>query len=153
MSGLKEELIKKIAVLLESSIGEISTSLPVIKQFNDEEMVAIEWLYPVEQDDAHGERMSQEEVRKMIDSLNKSLKDGKLKFSINHSIYTDLWCIEKAWINECDCYIGETFIPEGWPLVKTRFFNKALWESRKSGALMGLSIGARAFREEVEDAE
>ncbi len=44
---------------------------PVIKQFTDEEMIAVEWLY-CEPDafDAHDANMTEGEIRKMVESFN-----------------------------------------------------------------------------------
>lgn len=144
-------ILKKMKELLDKAIGDIEGKVPVIKQFHEEEKTAIEWLYPVEQEDAHGEYMSREEAEKMVNSLNKALSEGRLKSSIDHVFETEGWHIEKAWVNPVDCYIEETFIPEGWPLVKTKFTNDSLWEARKNGDLGGLSIGAAGVRETVED--
>ena len=47
--------------------------------------------------------------------------------------------------------IGETLVKEGQPLVKIQFNSKEAWELRKSGDLMGVSIGAKAEIIEVED--
>jgi hypothetical protein len=148
----KEAILDRILSVLEKALGsgDSEVKVPVIKQFQEEEKVAIEWLYPVEQDDLHGERMDREEVRKMVDSLNTSIKAGKLKSAIDHVVYTDGWHIEKAWVNEAECSINGTIIPEGWPLCKVKFTNDALWQARKEGKLQGLSIGAKGRKEEVE---
>ena len=148
----KEKILDRILSVLEKALGDTASDkeVPVIKQFQEEQKVAIEWLYPVDQDDLHGERMDREEVRKMVDSLNAAIKDSKLKSAIDHIVYTDGWHIEKAWVNEAECSINNTIIPEGWPLCKVKFTNDALWEARKSGLLQGLSIGAKGIKEEVE---
>ena len=148
----KEKILDRILSVLEKALGDTTSDkeVPVIKQFQEEQKVAIEWLYPVDQDDLHGERMDREEVRKMVDSLNTAIKDGKLKSAIDHVVYTDGWHIEKAWVNEAECSINNTIIPEGWPLCKVKFTNDALWEARKNGLLQGLSIGAKGIKEEVE---
>lgn len=149
----KADIQQAFSEFLEKHFGPSQNiSIPVIKQFQEEEMVAIEWLYPVEEEDLHGERMDLEEVRNMVASLNKANEEGRLAPNIGHVVNTDGWYLEKAWVNETDCMIGDTFVPEGWPLAKTRFTNKELWEARKSGQLTGLSIGARG-RREVENVE
>ena len=122
---------------------------PIIKQLNDEEMVAIEWLYlPPNEADLHDEGMTAEEIVKMVDSFNDNMEN--IEGNIAHCIYVDEIKPEKAWVNPCDCFIGEQFVPEGSPLVKVRFFDEELWEQRKSGVLKGVSIGARGERDEQE---
>lgn len=144
--------MKSLGDLFDKAFGELNTSAPVIKQFNLEKMEAIEWLYPLEEDDLHGEAMDREEIQKMVESMNKANEEGKLSPNIGHVQNTNGWYLVKAWVNETDCYIGDTFVPEGWPLAKTQFIDKSLWEARKDGRLTGLSIGARG-RREIEDSE
>lgn len=146
------ETLAAILKLLEKIVGgSDSHTIPVIKQFADEKMEAIEWLYPVEQDDLHGERIDRDEAVKLVKSLQENIEKGKVKAALNHTVELSGVQIVKAWINECDCYIGDTLVPEGWPLVKTKFTSPELWEARKSGVLLGLSMGARGRREEVEE--
>ena len=149
--SIKNMLVQKISDLLDTAIGEITNNLPVIKQFNDEKMEAIEYLYTYGEEDAHGEQMTLDEIRKMVDSLNRAVANGKLKSNINHSVDVEGFHVVKAWVNECDCMIGDTLVLEGFPLVKIKFTDKRLWEARKSGELMGISIGAIGEREVMND--
>lgn len=144
----KKDLKKAFEDFLEKHFGGSQDSqLPIIKQLQEDKMEAIEWLYPLEEDDLHGEAMDADEIRKMVDSLNKANEEGKLSPNIGHVVNTDGWHLVKAWVNECDCMIGDTFVPEGWPLAKTKFTNVEMWKARKESALTGLSIGARGYRE------
>ena len=125
------------------------TTLPVIKQFEEEQMIAVEPFYiaPFETTgdiDGHDDIMYEPEVRKMVNSFNSNLEKGSLGTKESHKEDVDYYTILKAWVNECDCYIGEHFVPEGQPLVKTKFHDKKKWEDRKSGELTGVSIGASA---------
>jgi len=142
----KEGLLKAFTDFLDKTVGESESTAPVIKQFDQDKMEAIEWLYPLEEDDLHGEAMNLDEIKKMVTSLNEANTSGKLSPNIGHVQNTDSWYLVKAWVNETDCYIGDTFVPEGWPLAKTQFVDKSLWEARKDGRLTGLSIGARGKR-------
>ena len=72
-----------------------------------------------------------------------------IQTGIAHKHKTSAFTVEKAWINECECTIGETLAPEGQPIAKIKFNNKEALELRKSGRLAGLSISARA--KSVED--
>lgn len=110
-------------------------------QFEDEKMQAIEVMYcPPEHDDLHGERMSEMEIRKMVDNFNANINN--VQGNLGHIKNTDKFKPVKAWVNEVDCYIGDNLVVEGTPLVKIQFYDKGLFEARKSGELMGLSIGA-----------
>ena len=142
--------LDNILSVLQKAIGGTNKEAPIVKQFDEEAQEAIEFLYPVEVDDAHGERMDRDEIVKMVDSLNKANEESKLESSIDHVFPVEGWHLVKAWVNECECTVGDTLVPEGWPLAKTKFTNPELWAARKEGRLLGLSIGARGKKEEVE---
>jgi hypothetical protein len=130
--------------------GSKQNTHQVIKQFDEEDMIAIEPLYIAAGEvDGVGDTISLEDTHGMVDSLNKAITDGRLQSGLFHKHKTDTFTIEKAWVNEVACTIGETDIPAGQPIVKVQFHNEAAWELRKSGELSGLSIGARA--KEIED--
>lgn len=146
----EEKMFEMFSDFIEKHFG---SQIPVVKQFQEEKMEAIEWLYPLDQEDLHGEQMNEEEIRKMIASLNKANEEGRLSANIGHVVNTSGWHLVKAWVNETDCWIGGHFVPEGWPLAKTKFTDKTLWEERKAGKLAGLSIGAKGVKvvEEQDD--
>lgn len=118
---------------------------PVIKQFCDDEMIAVEPLYcPPEMADGHDEGMTETEIRKMVESMNSAIEKGVLKANLFHKETTDKFSVLRGWVNECDCYIGEHLVVKGQPIAEIKFHDEALWKERKAGNLMGLSIGARA---------
>lgn len=120
-----------------------NTPAQVIKQnkFDEEKMQVIEVMYcPPEYDDLHGERMSDLEIRKMVDNFNQNISN--VSGNLGHLKNTDKFKPVKAWVNEVDCYIGDEFVVEGTPLVKIQFYDQELYQARKDGILKGLSIGA-----------
>lgn len=124
----------------------------VIKQFNEEQMIAIEPLYICAGDvDGHGATISLDEMRGMVGSLNKAIDDGTLQSCFFHTHQTETFTIEKAWINEAECLIGDSLVKEGQPIVKVQFNDKDAWELRKNGELQGLSIGAKGVVEAIEN--
>jgi hypothetical protein len=123
-----------------------------IQKFVEEEMTAVEIMYSYPgETDGHGEGMSKETIMKMVESANKALDEGRLSSGLFHKENRDDIEILKIWVNEVDCEIGGTFVPEGSALVKTKFHNPELWQMRKSGELGGLSIGARGNKVENKD--
>ena len=119
------------------------TPAQVIKhnKFDEEKMQVIEVMYcPPEYDDLHGERMSELEIRKMVDNFNDNI--ANVSGNLGHLKNTDKFKAVKAWVNEVDCYIGDEFVVEGTPLVKIQFYDAELYQARKDGVLKGLSIGA-----------
>lgn len=134
----KVEIDKSTAV-----VEPPESSLPILKveQFAEEKMQAIEVMYcPPEYDDLHGERMSELEIRKMVDNFNENINN--VQGNLGHIKNTKQFKPIKAWVNEVECMIGDNLVAEGTPLVKIQFYDQALFEARKSGKLKGLSIGA-----------
>jgi hypothetical protein len=130
--------------------GAAKLGAPVIKQFEDELMIAIEPLYIAAGDvDGQGDTITLSETRSLVKSFNEAIESGNLQTSLFHKHKTSAFTVIKGWVNECECYIGETLVPEGQPLAQIQFTNEAAWDLRKSGVLMGLSIGARATVDEI----
>lgn len=123
--------------------------VPVIKQFDNEKMESIEVLYcaPLEAD-AHDEGMTEDEIRKMVDNFNLNIE--KIKGNFGHAVNTDKFSPVKAWVNECECLIGDQVVQEGLPLVKLKFHDAELWQQRKDGIFKGISIGAVGVKVDAE---
>lgn len=144
-----------------SGSSKKTPDFPVIKQFEDEKMIVIEPLYIAPFDttgdiDGHNDVIFEEDVRYLVKSFNENLEKGNLGTKESHKEDVEYFSIIKAWVNECDCYIGDHFVPEGQPLVKNKFNDVDKWEERKNGDLCGVSIGASAreieyLEVEVED--
>lgn len=143
---------KMVAVLHKYFGGSQNEPKQIIKQLDDEQMIAIEPLYIAIGDvDGVGDTYSEPEVcHEMVKSFNQAIADGKLKGNYFHKMMTEDFTVLKAWVTETDCIIGETEVKEGMPLVKVKFHNEKAWELRKSGDLKGVSIGAMATWEDVE---
>ena len=139
--------------MLNKFIGKSNKpATQIFKQFNDEEMIAIEPLY-IEPDgvDGHGWTASKEVLKSMTESCNKAIQEGRLKAKYNHQTETTDFTFIKAFVNEVDCQIGEHFVPEGQPIIKIQFTNAEAWQKRKNGELCGVSIGAKGAWEEIND--
>ena len=141
---------KGILKVLNKFFGDVKgKDLQVIKQFDEEEMIAIEPLYICAgETDGQGDTISLEDTHLMVKSFNDAIESGGLQTSLFHSHKTQAFEVIKGWVNEVECTIGDSVIPEGQPLAKIHFLNEDAWELRKSGDLMGLSIGARAMKVE-----
>lgn len=138
---------------LKKYVGPTQKEQVIIKQFDDEQMIAIEPLYVAAGiTDAHGDEVASHDVTKgMVDSLNKALEGDGVQTGLFHKHLTSGFTIEKAWVNEVECMIGDTLVAEGQPLVKIQFTSESLWKQRKDGNLCGLSIGARGLVEDLID--
>lgn len=145
-----EEPLTKSSVLsiLKEFVCLNGNVLPVIKQLNDEQMIAIEPLYIAAGEvDLHGDTISLSETESMVESFNKALEEGVLQTALFHNHKTECFTINKAWVNPVECMIGEVAVAAGQPLVEIQFSTEEAWELRKEGRLMGLSIGAQAVGE------
>jgi hypothetical protein len=149
---VERSLSDKIISTIEKYFGGAKKSNQVIKQFDDEQMIAIEPLYIAAGEvDAVGDTYDLEDVYEMVTNFNKAIEEKTISSGLFHKSKTNSYTFIKAWVNECECTIGETLVKEGQPIVKVQFNNKIAWELRKSGELMGLSIGAKAVFEELEN--
>lgn len=129
------------AIKKSSNPEKLDSSKVEIKKFNEEQMIAIEPLYckPMECD-SHNQGMTEEEIRKMVDNINANIH--KISGNIGHVFNTSGFYFVKAWVNECECMIGDEFVSVGQPIIKVQFTDETLWSMRKTGQLQGLSIGA-----------
>ena len=142
---------KLLATLDKYFGGSDRETKPLIKQFDEDSMIAVEPLYIAIGDvDGVGDTYASPEVcHDMVESFNKAIESGNLKGNYFHKFPTDDFTILKAWVTETDSIIGETEVKEGLPLVKIQFNKSEAWELRKSGGLKGVSIGAIATWEDV----
>jgi hypothetical protein len=144
---------------LESIVSKFGDSekgealMPIVKQFEDEKMIAIEPLYIAIGDvDGVGDTYASPEVcYDMVKSFNKACEEGTMSGNYFHKVMTEDFTPVRAWVNECDCMIGETEVKKGMPLVEVQYVNKDAWDLRKQGEFMGVSIGAVATWEEVDE--
>lgn len=151
---VEKSLTERIAEGIEKYFGgSKAPQAQLIEKFNEEKMEAIEPLYiAIGSVDGVGDAYASPEVcYEMVKSFNQAITDGKLSGNYFHAYNTDDFTVQKAWITECDCVIGNTEVKEGQPLVKVKFNNEKAWELRKSGELTGVSIGAIAEWEEVDE--
>lgn len=146
----KEQLIKSLSTTLSDFLDthfggtKKETLIPIIKKFEDEKMEVVEVLYCLpDEADLHNEGMNEKEIRKMVNNFNDNI--DKISGNIAHAVNTTAFKPIKAWVNECECMIGEEVVPEGMPLVKVKFFDKEMWNKRKDGTLQGVSMGARGI--------
>lgn len=120
----------------------------VIKSADEEEMVAYEVVYEPDVKDAHGEWMSQETIIKACDNFNNNLLAGNVKPNLFHLSNTELFSIEKSWVQEeFDVIVEETgqLIKAGTWVVKIKYLDPDLWNLLKAGIIQGVSIGGRGI--------
>ena len=88
----------KKTLVVRALVVNGKTNLPVIKQFEEEQMIAVEPLYiaPFETTgdiDGHNDIMYEPEIRKMVDSFNKNLEKGNIGTKESHKEDVDYYTI------------------------------------------------------------
>lgn len=133
-----------------------NNSINVVKQFDEEEMIALEPLYiNVGGADAHGDGITDEHLDKMIDNFNSHIDN--IKGNIHHSFMTQGFKPIKSYRMPVTVYVGDPSKPhdmvkieEGMPVVKIQYAKNDLgrkyWKMRKEGKLGAPSIGATGKR-------
>ena len=77
-------------------------------------------IFTPDEIDGHGDAFATpEEVYKMVDNFNEALKDGYVTANKFTKESTDEFKILKAWVNECDCMIGENLVKKVNQLLKS----------------------------------
>ena len=142
----EDSMIQKMFNLIEKHFGGSQKEVKnVIKQFDDVKHTTVEFLYVAPNEvDGVGDTYLEEDLQPMINSFNKAIEDGRLQSGLFHKHKTDKFKVVKAWAAEEDCTMGEFEIKKGQPLVEIEYLSEELYELRKSGDVMGPSIGARA---------
>lgn len=96
--------------------------------------------------DLHGDYVDAEEIRKAKESFNKSKKQA----NFFHLSNTDSFEVIESYQTFTDIELDGIFVEKGSWLV-TLQTNETLWEMILSGEINGVSIGARATVEELEE--
>lgn len=121
------------------------TEVVILKQFDDVKHTTTEFVYVgPDTADGVGDAYLLEDAEPMINSLNKAIEEGRLQSGLFHKHKTKGFRVTKAWLAEKDCTMGEVEVKKNDPLMEVEYLSEKLFELRKSGQVMGPSIGARA---------
>lgn len=94
--------------------------------------------------DAHGDRMTEEEIEKSAHGYMREHQNIKLQHQGGNVKATPV----ESYIAPCDMTIGEESIKKGsWVLV-TKIEHDGLWKAIKKGLIGGYSPGGTGFRSE-----
>jgi len=137
--------------LIEKTVkGIFKKEMPIIKQFNDEEMISVEPLFSiVGVTDAHGDAATAEATNQLIQEFNKAVDEGYMQAGLFHKHLTKSYYYKKAWMVEEDAMYGDSLVKAGTPLVELQFTNDKAWELKKANKFMPPSIGAQGSVEEI----
>jgi hypothetical protein len=99
--------------------------------------------------DCHGDITSEDEVRKACHNFNKYCATANLF----HLVETDTFEFCESYCSPSDFVLGDKFVKKGTWLATVQSLDDNLWELIKSGEINGLSIGALASVESLEEDE
>lgn len=123
----------------------------LVKALNDELQQAT-YVCMIPGEDAHGDNVDVEEIRKACHAFNKS----EMKANLFHKMMTDSVSFVESYTAPVDFQMADANgeireIPKGTWLVVTETTSDEIWKAQKDGRISGVSIGALGIREEVEE--
>ena len=122
-------------------------TVQIVKSVNEELKQATFVVMVPDEVDLHGDIISEEEVRKACYNFNKYSNQANLF----HITKTATFEFAESFIAPTDFVLGDKFVSKGTWLATVQVLNDDLWELVKTGEVNGLSIGALASTEKVED--
>lgn len=125
----------------------MTTKLQVKKSVNEELKQATFIVMVPDAVDAHGDITSEDEVRKACFNFNKFCREPNLF----HLTGTETFEFAESYISPVDFQLGDREVKKGTWLATIQAKDDNLWELIKSGDIDGLSIGALASVEEIEE--
>lgn len=121
--------------------------LPITKAVDEELKQATFIVMTPEETDLHGDITSEAEVRKACHNFNKY----SMKANLFHLVETDTFEFCESYCCPSDFVLGDKFVKKGTWLATIQSLDDNLWELIKTGEINGLSIGALASVESIEE--
>jgi hypothetical protein len=125
----------------------LGVKLPVTKATNDELKQATFIVMVPDEVDLHGDITSEQEVRKACHNFNKY----SMKANLFHLVETSTFEFCESYVCPSDFVLGDKFVKKGTWVATVQCLDDSLWELIKSGEINGLSIGALAAVETIEE--
>lgn len=121
---------------------------PVAKSVNTE-LKQVTYVAMQEGVDLQGDLTTLDEIRKAKENFNKSM----MKANLFHLTMTNSFEIIESYLAPTDMVLNDNLVTKGTWLVTLQVFDDQLWEMVKSGDICGVSIGALANVEEIDDGQ
>lgn len=123
--------------------------LQIQKAVNEELKQATFIVLVPDEVDLHGDTISEEEVRKACFNFNKFSAQPNLF----HITKTKTFEFAESYVAPVDFILGDKEVKKGTWLATVQCLDDDLWELIKSGEINGLSIGALASTQKLEEEE
>ena len=145
----QEKVLKALDAELNLDIEDLKEKLSVSKAVNEElKQVTYVAMLP-DHVDLHGDYTSEEEVRKAKESFNRS----NMQANLFHVAMTDKFSVIESYLAPVDFILGDNFVKKGTLLMTLQVNDDDVWALIKSGDINGISIGALASVETIEEEE
>lgn len=125
----------------------IGIKLPINKSTNDELKQVLYIAMLPDEVDLHGDVTTAEEVRKACHNFNQYC----MKANLFHLVETNSFSIAESYLAPTDFILGEVIVKAGTWLVNLQIHDDDVWELVKSGQINGVSIGALASVQTIEE--
>jgi len=122
-------------------------NVPVIKALNEELMQVTYVAMLPDSTDLAGDFTSADEVRKAKESFNNS----EQRANLFHMSMTDTFSVIESYLAPADMILNSQAVLKGTWLMTLQINDSDLWELVKSGDINGISIGAEASVETLEE--
>jgi hypothetical protein len=134
---------------LNSEDSLVGVKLPITKSIDEELKQATFIVMVPDEVDAHGDITTEDEIRKACYNFNKY----SMKANLFHLVETNTFEFCESYCCPTDFILGDKFVKKGTWLATVQALDDNLWELIKSGEINGLSIGALASVEIIEEDE
>lgn len=135
------------SILRQKGLLKSQDKLQVVKSANQELKQATFIAMLPDSVDLHGDYTSAEEVRKAMESFNKSAK----RTNLFHLAMSDSFEVLESYLAPVDFMLNDEFVAKGTWLMTLQIKDDSLWSLIKSGEVNGISIGAMANVEIIEE--
>ena len=125
----------------------MTTQIKVAKSLNEELKQATFVVLVPDETDLHGDTISEIEVRKAAFNFNKFCRQPNLF----HMTGTEMFEFAESYIAPVDFDIDGVAVKKGTWLATVQVHDDGLWDLIKTGEVNGLSIGAMASEEFLND--
>ena len=132
---------------LDSEDEILGEKLNITKAVDEELKQATFIVMVPDEVDAHGDTTTEDEVRKACHNFNKY----SMKANLFHLVETSTFEFCESYCCPTDFVLGDKFVKKGTWLATVQALDDNLWELIKSGDINGLSIGALAAVETIEE--
>lgn len=122
------------------------TNVPVAKALN-EELMQVTYVAMKPGVDLHLDEVSQEDVRLAKESFNKS----QMRANMFHLQMTEAFSVIESFLAPTSMILNKNLVQEGEWLVTLQINDPELWNMIKNDEVTGVSIGASAYVETIQD--